>query len=423
MGVSGNWWWRGLRRILSVLAGLGTLALLGAAPASAAAVPYAVQVAGTSATAYWHPMLTLDGQTVTGFSMQAVPQQCTTTTPSQISNDESFDITLPAATPISGGQFTFQDQAPSSYGQHINGQDYVGSVTVTGVVTTTLGGQTSITGSVALAGASDPVNSGCSGSWTFTAIPKVTQPPWGVPTKRNFVGYSASAHQGLSVDYRSGVISDLVIEDNFTCAGQEDGAEIHAGDYGFADIHTSAGGSFRMRTLVLDEYGYIVGIDLTGRVNGQRASGRILISEPGTDYFQLGQAGKRCTGDAPWRATYPSAIGRAPEAFFQWVAIRVPVGAAYRYYFAVMGLRCTNGATEVALTVAGRTRVVACGQSTAWASGPLTPGVSHVVSARALAASHARVKARGLSIREELLMPSADSTWLPLSGPLGTPPS
>jgi hypothetical protein len=313
VGVSGNWWWRGLRRILSVRAGLGTLALLGAAPASAAAVPYAVQVAGTSATAYWHPMLTLDGQTVTGFSMQAVPQQCTTTTPSQISNDESFDITLPAATPISGGQFTFQDQAPSSYGQHINGQDYVGSVTVTGVVTTTLGGQTSITGSVALAGASDPVNSGCSGSWTFTAIPKVTQPPWGVPTKRNFVGYSASAHQGLSVDYRSGVISDLVIEDNFTCAGQEDGAEIHAGDYGFADIHTSAGGSFRMRTLVLDEYGYIVGIDLTGRVNGQRASGRILISEPGTDYFQLGQAGKRCTGDrASPRGVLP--VGRDPRS-------------------------------------------------------------------------------------------------------------
>jgi hypothetical protein len=204
---------------------------------------------------------------------------------------------------------------------------------------------------------------------------------------------------------------------------QEDAAEIDAGDYGFADIHTSASGSFQMRTLVLDEYGYIVGIDLTGRVNGHHASGRIRISEPGSDYFQLGQAGKTCTGNAPWSATHPSSLGRAPEAFFQWVAIRVPVGAGYRYYFAVTGLRCTNGATEVALSVPGRTKVLACPESTAWASGPLTPGGSYEVSARALAISHGRVKARGLPIGEQLLMPGADSTWIPLSGPPGNPPS
>jgi hypothetical protein len=391
--------------------------------AGSVTVPYTVQVAGTGATAYWKPTLTLGGQTVTGFSMQVVPQQCATTTPSRISNDESFDITLPAATPISQGRFTFQDQAPSSYGQHINGQDYVGTATVTGVVTTTLGGQTSITGTVTLEGASDPFNSGCSGSWTFTAIPKVTQPPWGVPTKRSFVAYSATAHQGLSFNYRSGVVRDLVIEDNFTCAGQEDAVEIDAADYGFADIHTSASGSFQMKTFVLDEYGYIVRIDLTGRVKGHHASGRILMSEPASGYFQLGQAGKTCTGDAPWNATYPSALVHAPEAFFQWIAIRVPAGAAYHYYFAVAGLRCTNGATEVALTVAGRTRIVACSQSIAWASRPLTPGVSYNASAQAIAASRGRVRARGVSVSEELLMPSADSAWIPISGPPGTPPS
>lgn len=423
MGICGRLGGRRWCRAALLVTALGAVALASAASASAAPIPYVVQVAGTGATAYWRPTLTLDGLTVTGFSMQVVPQQCSTGASSPIGNDESFDITLPAPAAVSGGQFSFQGQAPSSYGQNINDQDYVGTASVAGAVTSTLGGQTSVTGTVTLSNASDPFHSGCSGSWMFTAIPKVTQPPWGVPAKRTFVTYSASAHQGLSFDYRSGVVSDLVIEDNFTCAGQDDAAEISAADYGFADIHTSASGAFQMQTLVLDEYGYIVRIDLTGRVTGHHANGRILISEPGSDYFQLGQAGKTCAGDAPWSAGHPSALGRAPEAFFQWIAIRVPVGAAYRYYFAVTDLRCTNGATEVALTVAGRTRNVTCRETTAWASGPLTPGMSYQVSARAFAASHGHVKARELPVGEELLMPNANSTWIPLSGPPGPPPS
>jgi len=242
-----------------------------------------------------------------------------------------------------------------------------------------------VTGTVTLANASDPFNSGCSGTYTFTAIPTVVQPAWGVPPGRTFVDYSPTAHQGLSFNYRSGVVSDLEIEDNFTCGGAtEDAVEVNASAYGFTDIHTSANGSFRMQTLVLDEYKDILRMEVTGRITAHHATGRILISEPAGGYSLLGQAGQTCGGNRGWSATPTSELRNAPEAFFQWIAIRIPVGAAYRYYFAVTGLRCAHGATEVALSVAHRTRTVSCRQSTAWASGPLTPGVSYPVSARAL---------------------------------------
>ncbi|MGO9954926.1 MAG: hypothetical protein ACLP50_02945 [Solirubrobacteraceae bacterium] len=396
------------------------VSLTGSATAMAAPVGYILQVAGTGPTAYWKPKLVLDGQTLTSFTMQAVPQQCATTTPSQISSDESFNITLPAPVSLSNGGFSFQDQAPSSY----SGANWSATATVNGNVTTTLGGHVYITGTVTLANGQDPVNSGCSGSYQFTAVPEVTQPAWGVPTDRSYVSYDATSHQGLSFNYRGGVVSDLVIEDNYTCDGQEDGSEINAADYGFEDIHTTATGSFQMQSLVLDEYGYIVEMTVTGRVSGAKASGRIEVSEPGNNYFQLGQAGKTCSGDATWSTARAGAGGSSsPEAFFNWAAIRVPVGASYDYYFAIAGLRCAKGATEVALTVSGHTRIAPCSPSSAWASGPMSAGVTYSVSAQALRDSRGRITARGPLVAEQLAMPAANDGWIPISGPAGSPPS
>lgn len=414
----------GRRTIAATIVALGMLFSTAAPEAVASPVKYVAQVAGTGYTAGRQPTLTLAGDTLTAFKMDMVPQQCAKAPPGGIESDDSFHFSLASPGHLTNGRFQFQATAISAYGQFVNGYELVGGVTVAGVVTTSVGAQRTVTGTVTLSGASDPFVSGCSGVWTFTAIPAVTRRDWGVPSKRTYVSYSATRHQGISFNYRAGVVSGLVIEDNFVCGGRtSNAAEVYASDYGFRDIRTTAHGAFAIHTYVFEEYGYIVKLDVTGTIAGKRATGNIRVSEPGPGYNMLGQAGEACSGNARFTATRPTPPGPpGPEAFFQWAAIRVPTGAGYRYYFAIVGLRCQDGATEVRLTVAGRSHIVSCSRVNAFASSALAPGRTYSGAAQAFEVKRGRVERSGEVISQPLQMPGAGDKWKPIRGNFGMPP-
>jgi hypothetical protein len=225
----------------------------------------------------------------------------------------------------------------------------------------------------------------------------------------------------VSFDYSNGVVTDLRVETNFVCGNSTDEAEVLASDYGAQSIHANRAGRWQMSSDVLDEYGRIVKLDMTGRVSSRTASGRMQISEPnGLNGFD----GAACHAHHPWTAARPTPPAPpGPQAFFSWDAIRASFGASYRYYFAISGLSCSHGATDVQISIDGRQTTVSCHNSEAWASGPLAPGRQYRATATAIRVIGGRTVNKGAPVTETLTMPGTGDHWQPISNIPGTPPA
>jgi hypothetical protein len=379
-----------------------------AASAQAAPVPYTMQMGESTGHEF-----VLDGNNLAAFSLSVTPKTCTSG-PWQNDSDAAWTVTLNRTVPVVGGHFRFQGQAPSA-NYSTGSADY----TVTGTVDPARGpgasARRTARGTISFTNGSDPFVGGCSGSYTFLAIPTPqTSENVGGPGSTDFTS------QFLSFDYRKGVVRNLVVQANFQCATPDpsvDDAEVDASAYGYGRIHVHQG-RFSLRTYVLDGYQDIVRLDLTGHVRGSRASGRIKISEPSGLEFV---AGVPCSGDYTWTAARPAPP--SPSATFSWAAVRVPNGASYRYYFYVTNLTCQNGATAVDVVVRARRRRIRCSAGQGWASGPLSPGRSYSTRAQAVKMRHGRIIGRGIPVRATEQMPAADATWQPIGSLPGHPPS
>jgi hypothetical protein len=383
--------------------------LLAAAPAAAAVV----RLTGEYKPSSGPIPIVLDGDHVTGLTASLSPQACAGPSTWRQSADSGFTLHIVPAdgVELSGGRFSFRGTATSAYpGADATGP-YGGEMTVTGTVNPS---HTFMSGTVTLSGAHDPFVHGCSAAKQFIAV--AGRSTYALrPDRRAFQS------RFISFDYAAGVVRSLSVIAQFNCGQSIDQATVTGRAYGLPTIQASQDGSFRVRNYVFDEYGQIVSFTLTGRISGGSAVGRIVVDEPPGGF--VGQTGVRCHGAYRWRASRPvPPPPPGPSAFFQWAAIRVPVDGAYRYYFAVTGMRCTHHATEVLVTVGGRTIAVPCSRRVSFASGPLSPTRSYLVRSRAVEAGHRRTIRHGPVVAVPLAMPGPGDRWVPISGLPGRPP-
>ena len=386
-----------------LLLGILIAGLVAAAPASAAPVRYALQIGSTTN----NRQLTLDGDQITGFRAWVLPQTCGQGDPRN-SSDSRWVVTLPGdnAVPIADGRFQFSGQAP--------GEFYDGSsadFTVTGEVSPD---HRVVTGAITISNGQDPFLKGCSGSYSYLAIPYHAASGRGPAAKRDFTS------QFLNFNYRGGIVTRLRLAANFECGGGVDSAEFDSEIYGYRAIRASASGSWAIHLYVFDGYDNIVHLDVTGHIKGRKATGRIKVTEPPG---LTGISGEPCSGDYRWTAMRPRPPAPpGPTAFFRWNAVRVPAGAEYRYYFYITGLTCRNRANAVRLTVAGRRLLVRCAKHQGWASGPVAPGRRYPATAQAVRTRRGRVVRRGTKVSETLQMPGPNDHWAPIHHLPGDPP-
>jgi hypothetical protein len=154
-----------------------------------------------------------------------------------------------------------------------------------------------------LAGAHDPFESGCSGSYSFVAIPNVSSST-GPANRSAYQSHFVDFGQFVDFDYASGVIRNLRIDANFECGPSVDQADVNAKAYGFATLRTTASGRFSMKDYVFDEYNRILSFKITGMIDGAKASGRIVVTEPRGGFTGVG--GVACAGNSTWTATKPA---------------------------------------------------------------------------------------------------------------------
>lgn len=191
---------RALFCVLFVVAGLVPVGSAVAAPSR-----YALQIGQSRPVP-----LVLDGDQVTGLTIDVAPQGCATGDPRN-SSDSLWRISISAAdrVSLSGGRFFVSGEAPSAY--------YPGGsadFTVSGTVTQD---HRVVTGTITIANGHDPFLSGCSATNTFLPVPQPTKAPgWGAPRNRT------STSQFLSFDYHAGIVSKLVLQANFRCGSGAD---------------------------------------------------------------------------------------------------------------------------------------------------------------------------------------------------------
>lgn len=357
----------------------------------------------------------LNGDQVTSFSAMLRPTACASPTDWQNDSDAVFRLALApgANVQIRAGRFSYTGPATSAfYGTGSPDRPYGGQFTISGSVNPT---HTSATATVTLSNAQDPFVSGCSGSYKFIAIPTVTS----TTTTPDKAAYQS---QFFSFDYTAGVIRNIQLQANFQCGQSVDSATVNATAYGYPTLQTTKTGGFSLHLYVLDEYQDLVSLTITGRVSGKSASGRIEVTEPPGGF--TGVAGDSCSGNYGWAAAKPlPPAPPGPTAYFQWEAIRIPVGTAYRYYFAINNLSCADHATQLRVTIKRRVTKIPCSKSAAFASGPLAPDQTYTVKSQAVRTRHGRTIKRGPAVTVPLQMPGPGDLWTPISGLPGTPPS
>lgn len=240
---------------------------------------------------------------------------------------------------------------------------------------------------------------------------------------------SRPQHPWLVFRYNNGIVSHLTGGATATCVASNlantSGPDIDTSYYRQDPIRVDGHDNFSATGVAGTGYpGVLAHFRVSGHIAGRKANGTLEV----WFYYQTKDAAgniAKCDHVSRWSASTPlPPPAPGPSAYFQWDAVRVPVGAGYRFYFAISGLSCSHGATAVRLTVSRHSTTVPCSRSQAWASGPLAAGSSYSVAAQALTTRRGRVIKRGSAVSERLAMPAPnDAGWRGTIGGLGPPPA
>ena len=367
---------------------------------------------------------TLNGDQVVGLTTGLTPTSCAS--PASWASDSDADFTMDeppgASLSLSSGTLTFSGTATSAfYGSGPASDPYGAQFTV--MVDGRDAPHTLATGTVSMTGARDNRSSADA---RRRSLHQRSRSVAASPIKANKSAYQS---QFINFDYsRRGHhpavgAGELSPAARARCRIKASTAPSSRGRRtGSRRSGPTRRATSRCRPTSSTRYSEIVQLSISGHINHGKASGRIIVSEAGPGY--TGIAGLACHGNYAWHAAIPvPPPPPGPTAFFQWVAIRVPVGGAYRYYFALTGLQCSDHANELLVTVEGRRIVIPCSRSSAFASGPLAPSRTYGVTSQAVEVSGGRLVRKGSSSTVPVTMPGPGDIWVIISGLPGAPPS
>ena len=238
------------RRVWRLATLVGAFAVAFAMPSLA----HATQFKG--AVDYWGPItFTINGNTVTAIKGEGGGLTCASGT--------SVDpVQIKLASPVSIVQGHFQAEGVGKTGW---GTPNSWSLTATISIRRVISGTVTTT-------AQTPTSEICKRSYQMSAVvaPRTAHSP---PTTM-YTPHQPSAAQ-VRFDYRGGVVTHLVVVAPVICPDSTDyTAELDSVTYNLDPIQVNRG-RFRVTTDVLDGYGVVMHISMTGTINGRRAAGAI----------------------------------------------------------------------------------------------------------------------------------------------------
>jgi hypothetical protein len=207
-------------------------------------------------------------------------------------------------------------------------------------------------------------------------------------------------------DYRHGALTHLVIVAPMECPnGAAYTADFDSTSYRVDAIQVNRG-HFRLATDVLDAYGVVVHISLTGTINGRHAAGAISANR-GQD---INGKKQNCSGHGSWNSDMPS-TAPAPDAassgaFYGATPYRFGRAGAWTYYLLVQPKSCAGGVTAVRFTVGGASTTVKCGARAKL--GPLSSKRTYRITATAIRSHGSPITLADSSI----YIPGDDGDWV-----------
>ena len=343
------------------------------------------------AVAYWGPILVnVAGNRVTSITGHTGALTCA-------SGTSVGPVEMALARPVSIHQGRFQAsgvgktegwKTPTSW-------DLTGSVSI----------HRTISGTVS-ATAQLPTGEICKGTFPFEAVvaPRAAESP----RTSMYQTREPSAAQ-VRFDYRHGVITHLVVVAPVICPDTSDfTAELDSVSYSLDPIQVNRD-RFRLAADVLDDYGVVMHISMTGTIKGREARGAISASR-GEDIRGHVQ---KCAMHGSWASEMPAAAPTPPPAptsgaFYDVTPYRYGSTGGWTYYLMVQPTSCDGGIVAIRFSVAGGTKTVWCGSSAKL--GPLTPQRNYHLDAVAVRRNGSGVPLAASNV----YIPGDDGNWVPV---------
>lgn len=223
--------------------------------------------------------------------------------------------------------------------------------------------------------------------------------------------YSPHLPSAASVrfDYRRGIVSHMVVVAPMTCpSGTAFTANLDTVSYHLDPIQVNRG-HFRVIADVLDGYGVVTHISMTGTLYGRRAAGAISANRG----FDINGRIENCAMHGSWSAeippTAPPPVVGSSGAFYNFAPYRYGRPGSWTYYIVVRPTGCAGGVVAVKFTIAGgASKTVACGQSAKL--GPVSPKRTYRLTAVAIRRGGATVALA----ESNVYVPGDDGNWVPV---------
>lgn len=235
------------------------------------------------------------------------------------------------------------------------------------------------------------------------------------PSTAMYMPHEPSA-ASVKFDYRHDVLTHLVVVAPVTCPDTSAfTAQLDSVSYGIDPIQVNRG-HFKVSTDVLDVYGVVMHVAMTGTVKGRIAAGSISASR-GQDIRGTIQT---CKMHGSWSSQEPPTAAPPPPqpaaggsgAFYSVDPYRYGNAGAWTYFLIVEPTSCAGGVVAVKFTIShGASKTVPCGVKAKL--GPVMPLQTYLVTAAAI-----RRSGSPLPLAESnIYVPGDDGNWVPVKAP------